>query len=233
MKVNIWSDVRCPFCYIGKRKFEKALENFPQKDSIEVVWHSYQLDPNLETDPNTNTVEYFTKAKGVSADQAKQMLGHATAMAKEVGLDFYLEEAVLANSFNAHRLIQLAKSKGLGNAIEEALFKAHFTEKKNIDDKTVLTETGVSVGLEEEEVKEMLASDAFENEVKQDELAARRIGVQGVPFFVLNNKYGISGAQSSEVFLETLEKAWGEYQQENPSLIISNGDSCSTDGTCN
>lgn len=233
MKVNIWSDVRCPFCYIGKRKFEKALENFPQKDSIEVVWHSYQLDPNLETDPNTNTVEYFTKAKGVSADQAKQMLGHATAMAKEVGLDFYLEEAVLANSFNAHRLIQFAKSKGLGNAIEEALFKAHFTEKKNIDDKTVLTETGVSVGLEEEEVKEMLASDAFENEVKQDELAARRIGVQGVPFFVLNNKYGISGAQSSEVFLETLEKAWGEYQQENPSLIISNGDSCSTDGTCN
>ena len=233
MKVNIWSDVRCPFCYIGKKKFEKALENFPQKDSIEVVWHSYQLDPNLETDPNTNTVEYFTKAKGVSADQAKQMLGHATAMAKEVGLDFYLEEAVLANSFNAHRLIQLAKSKGLGNAIEEALFKAHFTEKKNIDDKTVLTETGVSVGLEEEEVKEMLASDAFENEVKQDELAARRIGVQGVPFFVLNNKYGISGAQSSEVFLETLEKAWGEYQQENPSLIISNGDSCSTDGTCN
>ena len=233
MKVNIWSDVRCPFCYIGKRKFEKALENFPQKDSIEVVWHSYQLDPNLETDPNTNTVEYFTKAKGVSADQAKQMLGHATAMAKEVGLDFYLEEAVLANSFNAHRLIQLAKSKGLGNAIEEALFKAHFTEKKNIDDKTVLTETGVSVGLEEEEVKEMLASDAFENEVKQDELAARRIGVQGVPFFVLNNKYGISGAQSSEVFLETLEKAWGEYQQENPSLIISKGDSCSTDGTCN
>ena len=233
MKVNIWSDVRCPFCYIGKRKFEKALEIFPQKDSIEVVWHSYQLDPNLETDPNTNTVEYFTKAKGVSADQAKQMLGHATAMAKEVGLDFYLEEAVLANSFNAHRLIQFAKSKGLGNAIEEALFKAHFTEKKNIDDKTVLTETGVSVGLEEEEVKEMLASDAFENEVKQDELAARRIGVQGVPFFVLNNKYGISGAQSSEVFLETLEKAWGEYQQENPSLIISKGDSCSTDGTCN
>ena len=233
MKVNIWSDVRCPFCYIGKKKFEKALENFPQKDSIEVVWHSYQLDPNLETDPNTNTVEYFTKAKGVSADQAKQMLGHATAMAKEVGLDFYLEEAVLANSFNAHRLIQLAKSKGLGNAIEEALFKAHFTEKKNIDDKTVLTETGVSVGLEEEEVIEMLASDAFENEVKQDELAARRIGVQGVPFFVLNNKYGISGAQSSEVFLETLEKAWGEYQQENPSLIISKGDSCSTDGTCN
>lgn len=232
MKVNIWSDVRCPFCYIGKRKFEKALENFPQKDNIEVIWHSYQLDPNLETDPNTTTVEYFTKTKGVSAEQARQMLGHATSMAKEVGLEFHLEESILANSFDAHRLIQFAKTKGLGDAIEEALFKAHFTEKKNIDDKRILTEIGASIGLNMVEVGEVLASDAFEKEVKQDELAARKIGVQGVPFFVLNNKYGISGAQSSEVFLETLEKAWEEYQEENP-LIISKGESCSTDGTCN
>lgn len=233
MKVNIWSDVRCPFCYIGKRKFEKALENFPQKDKIEVVWHSFQLDPSLETDPETNTIEYFTKAKGVSEDQARQMLGHATNMAKEVGLDFYLEDAVLANSFNAHRLIQFAKTKGLGNEIEEALFKAHFSEKKNIDDKADLVETGTSIGLDKEELEEVLASDAFEKEVKQDEMAARKLGVQGVPFFVLNNKYGISGAQSSEVFLETLEKAWGEFQQEHPSLVISKGDSCSADGTCN
>lgn len=233
MKVNIWSDVRCPFCYIGKRKFEKALENFPHKDSIDVVWHSYQLDPNLETNPDSSTLEYFTKTKGVSADQARQMLSHATSMAKEVGLDFYLEDSILANSFNAHRLIQFAKTKGLGNAIEEALFKAHFTDKQNIDDKKILAEIGASIGLDKEEVVEILASDAFEQEVKQDELAARKIGVQGVPFFVVNNKYGISGAQSSEVFLETLEKAWEEYQKDNPSLIISKGDSCSADGTCN
>ena len=233
MKVNIWSDVRCPFCYIGKRKFEKALEKFPEKDNIEVVWHSFELDPNLETDPETSTLEYFTKTKGVSAEQARQMLGHATSMAKEVGLDFHLEDSVLANSFNAHRLIQYAKTKDLGNAIEEALFKAHFTDRKNIDDKPTLIDIGVSIGLDKEEVGEILASDAFEQEVRQDVLAARKIGVQGVPFFVLNNKYGISGAQSSEVFLETLEKAWEEYQQENPSLIISKGDSCSTNGTCN
>ena len=232
MKVNIWSDVRCPFCYIGKRKFESALENFPHKDQVEVIWHSYQLDPNLETDPETSTLEYFTNVKGVNKDQARQMLGHATNMAKEVGLDFHLEDAVLANSFNAHRLIQMAKSKGLGNEIEEALFKAHFTEKKNIDDKKVLTEIGTSIGLDKEEVTEMLAWDAFEYEVKQDEMEARNIGVQGVPFFVLNNKYGISGAQPSEAFLQTLEKAWEEYSAANPSLIISKGDSCSPDGTC-
>lgn len=233
MKVNIWSDVRCPFCYIGKRKFEAALEKFPHKDKIEVIWHSYQLDPNLETDPNTSTLDYFTKTKGVNTDQARQMLGHATKMAKEVGLEFHLEDAVLANSFNAHRLIQLAKTKGLGNEIEEALFRIHFTEKKNIDDKEILIETGTSIGLDKEEVTEVLASDAYEYEVKQDEMEARNIGVQGVPFFVLNNKYGISGAQSSEVFLETLEKAWEEYAAANPSLIISKGESCSTDGTCN
>lgn len=233
MKVDIWSDVRCPFCYIGKKKFENALDNFPQKEKVEVVWHSYQLDPSLVTDPESNTLEYFTRTKGVSADQATQMLGHATKMAKEVGLDFYLEESVLANSFNAHRLIQFAKTKGMGSEIEEALFKAHFTEKQNIDDKDVLVQIGSSIGLDKEEVTKILASDAFSDEVRQDELAARKIGVQGVPFFVLNNKYGISGAQSTEVFQETLEKAWEAYQQENPSLIISKGESCSTNGTCN
>lgn len=232
MKIDIWSDVRCPFCYIGKRKFEAALARFPQKEEIEVEWHSFQLDPNLETRPEVSTLEYFTQTKGVSQEQAKQMLGHAAGMAKEVGLEFYLEESVLANSFNAHRLIQMAKSKGLGSEIEEALFKAHFTERINIDDLEALAEVGASIGLEKEAVKEMLASDAFEYEVKQDEMAARNIGVQGVPFFVLNNKYGISGAQSSEVFLETIDKAFEEFRQDNPSLIMTKGDSCSTDGNC-
>src|SRR5690606_29721069 len=119
MEINIWSDVRCPFCYIGKKKFETALEKFPQKGKVKVVWRSFQLDPNLKTDPESNTLEYFTKTKGVSEDQAKQMLGHATKMANEVGLEFNIEGSILANSLNAHRLIQFAKTKGLGNEIEE------------------------------------------------------------------------------------------------------------------
>lgn len=212
MEIKIWSDVRCPFCYIGKKKFEAALEQFPQKDEVKVIWKSFQLDPNLKTDAAGITLDYFVKAKGVSAEQARQMFSGATKMARETGLDFNLEESVPANSFMAHRLIQLAKSNGLGNEIEEALFKAHFTEAKNIDDVEVLIETAGSIGMDAEEVKYTLESDAYAYEVKQDELEARNIGVRGVPFFVFNDKYAVSGAQPSEAFLETLEKAWEEFQ---------------------
>lgn len=232
MEINIWSDVRCPFCYIGKKKFETALDQFPQKDKVKVVWHSFQLDPHLKTQPEKNTVDYFMEAKGTSRENAKQMLGHATKMAAEVGLEFHLEEAVLANSQNAHRLIQLAKTKQLGNEIEEALFKAHFTDLVNIDDIESLVKIGTSIGLGETEVRKMLGSDDFALEVKQDEMHAKNIGVTGVPFFVFNNKYAVSGAQSPEVFLETLKKAWEEYEQANPSLIVTEGTSCSTDGNC-
>src|SRR5690554_1179443 len=146
MEINIWSDVRCPFCYIGKKNFEKALEQFPQKDQIKVVWRSFELDPSLKTQPETSTVDYFVQSKGVSREQATQMLGHATNMAREVGLTFDFDKAVLANSFNAHRLIQMAKSKDLGNEIEEALFEAHFTDGVNIDDIESLIKIGVSIG---------------------------------------------------------------------------------------
>ena len=210
MKVKIWSDVRCPFCYIGKKKFENALVDFSGKDQVEIEWKSYQLDPTLKTDPNLNTLEYFMKAKNISESQAREMFKGATQMAEEVGLDFNLESSVLANSFMAHRLIQLAKSKGVDNEAEEALFKAHFTEGKNIDDPKVIEEIATSIGIKSNEVKDMLASDAFSYEVKQDEMEARNIGVRGVPFFVVDDKYAISGAQPSEVFLQTLEKARGQ-----------------------
>ena len=213
MEVKIWSDVRCPFCYIGKRKFEAALEKFPQRDQVKLVWKSFQLDPTLETSTDMNTVDYFVKTKGVNAEQAKQMLGGATQMAKEVGIDFNLEKSVLANSFNAHRLIQMAKLKDIGDEMKEALFKAHFEDARNIDDIDVLVEIGASVGLDIKEVRKMVNSEEFTYEVKQDELEARDIGVQGVPFFVFGDKYAVSGAQPSEAFLQTLEKTWNETQE--------------------
>lgn len=232
MEIKIWSDVRCPFCYIGKRKFEAALENFPQKDKVKITWKSFQLDPSLQTDANASTLEYFVKTKGVSIDQARQMFRGATKMAREAGIDFNLEESIPANSFMAHRLIQLAKTKELGNEIEEALFKAHFEDTRNIDDLEVLVEVAKSIGMNADEVKTTLESGDFAYEVKQDELEARNIGVRGVPFFVFNDKYAVSGAQPSEAFLQTLEKAWEEFQPK-PGLEISEGDSCSTDETCN
>lgn len=233
MNINIWSDVRCPFCYIGKRKFEMALEKFPHKNKVNVTWKSFELDPTLETKTDVNAIDHIADIKGISKAQAGQMHQHVIQVAKEVGLDFDFDKAVVANSFNAHRLIQLAKSRSLGNEAEEQLFKAHFTEGKNIDDDETLVQTGVAIGLDKSEIKEMLASDAFSKEVKQDEKQAQSIGVRGVPFFVLNDKYAVSGAQSPETFLQALEQSWKEFEPEKQPLIITEGESCSADGTCN
>jgi predicted DsbA family dithiol-disulfide isomerase len=232
MKVDIWSDVRCPFCYIGKRKFEKGLENFPQKDQVEVTWKSFQLDPTLDSKNSEDIFSYFTRAKGVSRQQAEQMFGNVTEIAKEVGLVFNIPASIVANSFNAHRLIQMAKAKGLGNEAEEALFRIHFTEGKDINDGDTLLQTGLSIGLGENELKEMLESEAWTSEVRQDEEMARALGVSGVPFFVFNDKYAVSGAQSPETFLQVLEKAWAEYEDEKKSLQIIDGQSCNTEGEC-
>lgn len=210
MKIEIWSDVMCPFCYIGKRKFEAALEQFENKANVEVVWKSFQLNPAMKTDPSKNITNYLAEIKGWSLEQAKEMNTHVTNMAKEVGLHYDFDKAIVANSFDAHRLIQLAKKHGKGDEAEEQLFKAYFTEGKNTDDHSTLIEIGISIGLNEIEVKQVLASDQFADDVRKDIIEAQQIGVRGVPFFVVDRKYGVSGAQPTEVFLETLTKAWAE-----------------------
>jgi predicted DsbA family dithiol-disulfide isomerase len=234
MKIEIWSDVMCPFCYIGKRRFEDALQQFAHKDEIEVEWKSFQLNPNLKTDPSLNINQYLADAKGWNLDYAKQMNDHVTEMAAQVGLKYDFDRAIVANSFNAHRFSHLAKKHGLGNAAEEALFNAYFTEGKNIDDQDTLIDLGVSIGLNAYEVKQTLESDAFADAVKHDIVEAQNLGIQGVPFFVMNNKYGVSGAQAVPVFSETLEKSFGGWQQENtkPKLTVIEGESCGPDGNC-
>ena len=233
MKVNIWSDIRCPFCYVGKKKFEKALAQFPHAEEIEVTWHSFQLDPNLVTQPDTNPYDYFSKAKGIPVIQAKAMHEHAKNAGKEAGIDFNFDESKVANSFRGHLLIQLAKKKNLADAMEEALFEAQFITGKNIDDEAVLLETGKSVGLTEEEVKNALVSDELAHAVAQDGLMARQLGINAVPFFVFNDKYGVSGAQQPEHFLEVLNKSFEEFSAGDKGLqIISQGESCDTDGNC-
>ena len=233
MTINIWSDVRCPFCYIGKRKMEKGLEKFAHKDEVKISWHSFELDPSLQTNTEINSLQYFSEIKGIPVTQAKQMQQQVANIAKEVGIEINNDKSIVANSFNAHRLIQFAKTKGVANEIEEELFKAHFTDGKDIDDIEVLVQTGVSIGLDEKEVAEILASDAFSKGVKQDELQAQSLGIRGVPFFIFNNKYAVSGAQSPDTFLEVLEQTWEEFEKENQPVIISEGDNCNVDGTCN
>lgn len=208
MKVDIWSDVRCPFCYIGKRRFESALAEFEHKEEIEVEWHSFELDPNMVTVLDKSSEEYLAERYGKSREWAAESHKHVTEAAAEVGLDFNLGQAVVARSFDAHRLIQLAKSKGLGDEIEEALFKAHFTDGKNIDDTDSLIEIGTLAGLEAAEITAVLNSDQFTDEVRYDEKTAETIGVRGVPFFVFNEKLAVSGAQPPETFLGALKQAW-------------------------
>ena len=234
MKVEIWSDVMCPFCYIGKRRFEDALGQFAHKDRIEIEWKSFQLNPDLKTDPSININQYLADKKGWTLDYAQSMNEHVTEMAAQVGLTYDFDKAVVANSFNAHRVSHLAKKHGLGDAMEEALFNAYFTNGKNIDNKETLIELGVSVGLKAEDIKQTLDSNDFADAVKHDIAEAQYLGIQGVPFFVMNNKYGVSGAQAVPVFAETLEKSFGDWQLENakPKLTVIEGESCTPDGDC-
>ncbi|MDN3605874.1 DsbA family oxidoreductase [Kaistella yonginensis] len=233
MKVDIWSDIRCPFCYVGKKNFEKALDQFPHKDKVEVTWHSFQLDPDLKTQPEKNSLEYFAEAKRVSPEQAKEMHDHVSKAGKEAGINFNFEHQKIANSYRAHLLLQLAATKNLANEAEEALFKAQLVDGKNIDDEATLIEIGKSISLTETDIKQALQSDDFGMEVTRDMMLARQMGISGVPFFVINDKYGVSGAQPTTAFSEVLENSWKEFSAGDKGLqIIHGGESCDVDGNC-
>ena len=233
MKINIWSDVRCPFCFVGKKKFEKALEKFPHSEKLEITWHSFQLDPQLITQPDVNPYEYFAKAKGITLERAKAMHEGAAMAGKEAGIDFNFDDSKVANSYKAHLLIQLSKTKNLANEMEEALFEAQFLDGKNIDDEETLIQLAKSIGITEDEAKNALQSDELGYLVKQDMQLAAQLGINAVPFFVINDKYGISGAQQPELFLEALEKTWEEFSSGDKGLqLINSGESCDIDGNC-
>ena len=234
LKVQIWSDIMCPFCYIGKRRIEEALQNFEHKEAVEIEWKSYQLDASFIASPEDNMVEHLAEKYRKDNDWAQNMLDNMTQNAKTAGLDFHFEKAVLANSFNAHRLLHLAKKYDLANDLEELLFKAYLTEGKNVNDLDTLSKLGIEVGLDSEEIAQVLNSDTYGADVKKDQEESNTIGVQGVPFFVLDNKYAISGAQPATAFLETLEKVWeeGKFESKVTLLNTTDGDSCGIDG-CN
>ena len=213
MKIEIWSDVMCPFCYIGKRKFEKALSEFEHRDGTEVVWKSYQLNPTLKTDPSKNTIQHLAETKGWTMEYTNNTIKYVLEMAKGVGLNYDFNKAVVANSFDAHRFIQYAKTKSKGDAAEEQLFKAYFIEGKNTADHPTLVKLGEDIGLDSVELRKILNSNDFADEVNNDVLEAEQIGVTGVPFFVIDRKFAISGAQDPAVFLEALRKAWKEHEK--------------------
>ena len=231
MKVEIWSDYQCPFCYIGKRRFEKALQQFTHGNQVEVEFKSFELDPNAERDVKMSQTEMLMKKYNMSAEQVKASNDNLAEQAEAEGLDFHLDKTVLTNTFDAHRLMQYATSKGKGKEMNERLFFAHFTESKHLGDREMLVTLAEEVGLDKKETAEMLESNLYTAEVRTDEQEGSLLGVKGVPFFVLDRKYGVSGAQPTEVFLETLKKVWTEA---NPLQMVndSSNDSTCSDGSC-
>lgn len=205
MTVEIWSDILCPFCYIGKRQFEQALAKFEHKDDVQVELKSFELNPNAPVRyEHDNMHEMLARKLGVSPEQARGMNQRVTGMAADVGLTYDLDHAHPTNSFDAHRLAQLAAKTGLKSKMVDRLYNAHFSEATHIGDHENLAKLAVEVGLDRTEVESLLKSDSFAAEVREEESEAESLGITGVPFFVFNRKYGVSGAQGVETFLKTL-----------------------------
>ncbi|NUP74263.1 MAG: DsbA family oxidoreductase [Sinomonas sp.] len=243
MNVDIWSDIACPWCFIGKRRFEKALAEFPHKDQVTVTWHSYQLDPSLPEHYDGTELEYLSQRKGMQPAQVSQMFEHVEQVAAGEGLAYDFSKIVVANSFPGHELIHLAKaadaaSAGIdagrmntADAVKEGLLSAHFERGLDIGSRDVLVEVGTAAGLTEAQITEALDAGTYRDAVHADIRQAQLMGIQGVPFFVLDNKYGVSGAQPAELFARALDQAWRE---SNPLVMVGseelNGEACGPDG---
>jgi predicted DsbA family dithiol-disulfide isomerase len=232
--VEIWSDIVCPFCYLGKRKFEAALEQFPEKKHVQVEWKSFQLNPGVVTDTTMSIYTFLSKTKGMSEDVAKQMTEQITSKGKEVNIDYHFDRTKVINTFNAHCLLHFAKEHGLQDEAKERLLKAYFTEAKNVDDHMTLLQLGEEIGLNRTDLDLALKNKAFEDDVKADMDLSQRFGIGGVPFFVFDRKYAVSGAQETAVFLETLQKSYSEWRKNNPEikLEVIEGPTCTPDKNC-
>lgn len=212
MMIEVWSDIACPFCYIGKRRLSAALETFPHRDDVEVVWRSFQLQPQMVTDPSLSIAEYLANSKKLHPDQVAQMNQRVGQMGAGEGISFDFGRVVVANTFNAHRLLQFAQAQGHGDAMKERILRANFSEGANVDDTATLERLASDVGLEADAVRELLASDGYADEVRRDMAEARELRISGVPFFLLNRAYAISGAQETALFSQAIERAHSEWR---------------------
>ncbi len=210
MKVEIWSDVVCPWCFIGKRRFETALDRFEHRADVEVEFRSFELNPNAEPHPDGSLEEALARKYGVSLEQARAMNARVVDAAAGEGLEYRFDIARRGNTFDAHRLIHLAAADGLQAAMKERLMAAYFMEGRAIGDRDTLVELAGEVGVDPGRARAALDSDEFADQVRADEREAAELGITGVPFFVINRRYGVSGAQPPEVMLEALAAGWEE-----------------------
>lgn len=231
MKIDIWADIVCPYCHLGKARFEAALAQFPQRDEIEVEWHSFELDRSAEPVAEGTLPEQLAAKYDLSHDEAVAQHEALAEQAREVGIDFQWQRAQRGNTFDAHRLVHFATERGKGQPMLERLLRAYFTEGAAIGDRATLARLAGEVGLEQDDVVAMFASDDYGNHVRSDEATASMIGVTGVPFFVLDRKYGLSGAQPVPVFTQALEHAW-EHRHDEPEPVPAGAGGGCCGGSC-
>ncbi|MDF2881427.1 MAG: disulfide bond formation protein DsbA [Clostridiaceae bacterium] len=241
MKIEVWSDFVCPFCYIGKRRLETALNNFEHKDEVELVFKSFELDPSAKKKYGENINELIAQKYGITVEKAKESNDQLVEQAKAVGLKYNFDDLIPTNSFDAHRLAHYAKSEGKMNELAERIFKGYFVDSLNISDDKVLAALAGEVGLDSEKALRILESDQYSAEVRNDEESASKFRVGGVPYFVFDNKYAVSGAQPTDLFLDVLNKVKKEElsspvielvtKEKDQDKETSNSGNCS-DGKC-
>ena len=227
MNVEIWSDIACPWCYVGKRRLEAALAGFEHRDDVTVTWRSFELDPVAPRERAVDGATHLAEKYGTSVEQARAMQQRMTDTAAADGLDFRFDLARAGNTFDAHRLVHLAAAHGRQDAMEERLMRAYLTEGELMSDHATLERLATEVGLPADEVRDMLATDRFAAGVRDDERTATSFGITAVPFFVVDRRIGAAGAQPAEVLGELLRRAWAD----RPAIpVVAGGDTCGIDG---
>lgn len=229
MQVEIWSDVVCPWCFIGKRRFESALARFDRRDDVEVRWRSFELDPAAPATREGPLDEHLAAKYGVPLDDARAMQQRMTDVAAQEGLEFRFDRARPGNTFDAHRLLHLAADRGVQDAAKERLLAAYLTEGEPVGDRDSLARLVADAGVERTEAEEVLAGGAYREAVRADEADGRALGITGVPFFVVDRAFGASGAQPPDVLLGLLERAW---TAANPLTVVGGGAGDCSDGSC-
>ena len=226
MHVEIWSDIVCPWCYVGKRRFEAALARFEHRDEVTVTWRSFELDPSAPRERDVDGATHLARKYGTSRAQAEHMQAQMTEVAAGEGLDFRFDRARAGTTFDAHRLLHLAEAHGRQDAVKERFLRAYLTEGEPIGDPPALQRLAVDAGLPEDEVREVLATDRYADAVREDERTASGLGISAVPFFVVDRAIGASGAQPAELLLELLRRARPEPALE----VVADGAACGPDG---
>ncbi|HET8978854.1 MAG TPA: DsbA family oxidoreductase [Solirubrobacteraceae bacterium] len=226
MDIEIWSDIACPWCYIGKRRFEAALEQFEHRDEVTVTWRSFELDPEAPAERDGDRAEHLARKYGMSIEQAQAAEAQMTETAAGEGLDFRFDIARAGNMFDGHRLVHLAAAHGRQDAMKERLLRAYFSEGELVSDHATLMRLAAEVGLPEDEVRELLAGDRYADEVRDDERTAGALGISAVPTFVVDRALGASGAHPPEALLGLLREGW----ERRPAAGVLTGEACGPDG---